>query len=204
MDNTTRVRTMGLLTIAGGLLWVMAFLVQDQVKFTPESGPVYIMAQLLFPIALMGTVAAALGLIWGGAVRGSRFGQIAVGLFLVGQILIIAGSVIGTFTGGGGDSPLIGIGALLSNVGGLLTGIAEVTAARWHGWQRFAPLVMGGYSFFLTFLPALVAQQEPSMVAITLWGFTWVIVGLALVTRASEIEHRSISAQAGGLASETE
>jgi hypothetical protein len=183
METNNRIRIMGLLGIAGGLLWIAAFLIQ---MVLPQStaGPLAVASQALFPLALMGTVATTLGLDIGGAVRGSRFGTIVIKAFLLSQLVLIVG-ILSSLGSDGSDSPLIGLGGIASNIGLILTGIAVVTARRWDGWSRYAPLVAGAYVFFGTFLPSVVANQDPPMLALILMGVMNALVGVGLIAHAN-------------------
>jgi hypothetical protein len=79
------------------------------------------------------------------------------------------------------------VGGIFQLLGGLLTGIAVVTAKRWDGWQRFAPLIQGLYYLLLFFLLVVSSNQSPSPIGEALWQVTWSITSLALFTKSSNI-----------------
>jgi len=80
------------------------------------------------------------------------------------------------------DFFLYPVGGIFQLLGGVLTGIAVVTAKRWNGWQRFAPLLQGLYYLIVLFIPIVVSNQSPTQFTEGLWQVTWFITSLALYT----------------------
>jgi hypothetical protein len=99
----------------------------------------------------------------------------------------MVGFVLATITNaitGNEDFPIAPFAALITNIGALLTGIAVLRARCWGGWQRFTPLLVFAYSFFGFMLPAIITGQEPSVLAVIVFGVPWLIQGLAVYTSA--------------------
>jgi len=65
-----------------------------------------------------------------------------------------------------------------------LVGVSVLRARRWEGWQRFTPLVVGVYPFVAMF-PLIVVTDEPSMIAIAVWGLPWLFLGYALYSMST-------------------
>jgi hypothetical protein len=155
--------------------------------FTPDGSPLWIVHQLIAMTALAGMVTGFLGLIWGGAFS-SRLGKAGVYLYATGWGLIIAAGLVGLLLQGQ-ESPifvLYPLGGILYDLGGLVAGIAVITAKRWTGWQRFMPLV----SFLVIFLGInlpnfLGATDGPGMVGELIMGACWFGVGLAVYTTST-------------------
>jgi hypothetical protein len=63
-----------------------------------------------------------------------------------------------------------------------LTGIAVAASKHLSGWQRFAPLLQGLYYLIVLFLPVLISNQAPNLLAESFWQVTWILIGLALFT----------------------
>ncbi|WP_310559905.1 hypothetical protein [Flavobacterium sp.] len=82
--------------------------------------------------------------------------------------------------------PCTPIGALLCSLGMILVGIAVLKNRMWTGWQRFTPLLVGLYPFIFMF-PILVFTGTRPPVMIGLWGFTWILLGIAIWLRRTEL-----------------
>jgi len=108
-------------------------------------------------VALAAVAVGILGISWGGGVSG-RVGKTGVWLFALGHVLIILGGIMALFAGSD-DSPIFivfPIGALMMDVGALITGIAVVTVGRWSGWQRYMPLIYAVYLWLAIELPFIM------------------------------------------------
>ncbi len=183
MENTSRIRNSGIALIAGSLLWVVAILVEYGFGLKPpSSGTLYYANQAMFFVAQAGWVAGIFGLIWARAAGSGRFGKIALGLFGFGWLALLVALPIAAVTGNQ-DLPLYPIGGLISTLGGLLSGVAVVTAGRWHGWQRFSVLFYALYYFLVLMVPLIVANRPPTLVTEALWGLAWLPMAYALATR---------------------
>lgn len=177
----------GIVGMVGALVWIFSVFMQNQYDlFGPGSGPLYPVHQLLAFVALAGMAIGFGGLVWGGAVV-NRFGKTAVSLYAIGWGLIILAGLVGLILQTD-DSPifiLYPIGGLLTDVGGLLIGIAVIVARQWSGWQRFMPLLSFLTIFFGVNLPStLGATDGPGMVGELIMGACWFGVALAVFTKS--------------------
>jgi uncharacterized membrane protein HdeD (DUF308 family) len=83
-------------------------------------------------------------------------------------------------------------GGIFQLLGGVLTGVAVVTAKRWEGWQRFAPLLKGLYYLIALFLPFVISDQSLAPLGESLWQVTWFITSLALFTKVKPVAIRRL------------
>ncbi len=171
------VRTAGMLCAAGGAGWLVIGVVSLMVVQPTGTGfaisqMVWILVQSLLLIGVAGLSGAAPG--W--------FGGIALGIALIGRVDFVAAEIHSLLIGE--ESVLLPVGALVTAVGMTLTGIAVLRAKQWGGWQRFAPLLCGIYPFVAMF-PFIFITSEPSMLAITVWGLPWFLLGYALYSTST-------------------
>jgi hypothetical protein len=75
---------------------------------------------------------------------------------------------------------LLPIGALLTGIGMIITGIQVLHARRWQSIFRFMPLVVGLYPFVVMF-PLLVITGRPDLTAILCWGIPWIMLGIGMI-----------------------
>ena len=122
------------------------------------------------------------GVLWSGGVGRGGFGTIAFGLGVLGHLVFVAGEVHSLLSRTTSD--LVALGALVSAVGMLLTGIAVLTAQQWQGWTRWMPLLAGLYPWLLMF-PFIFLSGEPNSYAIAGWGLARLAVGFAIRTQAN-------------------
>jgi hypothetical protein len=87
--------------------------------------------------------------------------------------------------------PFAPLGALLCALGMILVGIAVLRTRMWTGWKRFTPLLVGCYPFIFMF-PLLILTGARPPVLIGLWGFTWILLGIAVWMRRKEISDQTI------------
>ena len=73
------------------------------------------------------------------------------------------------------------LGALLSGVGMVITGIQVLAGKRWPGLKGILPLLVGLYPFLVMF-PLLVITGHPDLVAIMGWGVPWLFLGIGMAT----------------------
>ncbi len=185
MQNPSLARKAGVVGMVAAGLWIASVIMQNSLGlFNPDGSPLRIAHQLLAMTALAGMVVGFLGLIWGGAVQ-SRVGKAGVYLYAAGWGLIIVAGLAGLLLQGQ-DSPLFvlyPLAGLLYDLGGLVAGIAVLTAKRWTGWQRFMPLVSFLVIFFGVNLPVFLgATDGPSMLGEVIMGACWFGVALAVYT----------------------
>lgn len=71
------------------------------------------------------------------------------------------------------------LGALLTGIGMVITGIQVLHAGRWQSAFRFMPLVVGLYPFLIMF-PLVFITGRPDLTAILCWGIPWLILGIGM------------------------
>ena len=159
MKSNNRVQMAAIAGMIGAVLWAIVNILEVSFELYPPggSGPLYVANQLLALVALVAIAVGILGMNWGGGVTGN-IGKTGVWLFSLGHILIVVGGSMALFTGT--DDSLIfivfPIGALMMDVGALITGIAVVTAGRWSGWQRYMPLIYAIYLWVAIEIPSIM------------------------------------------------
>ncbi len=172
------VRTAGVLCAAGGAGWVMVGVVSE-VVFQP-TGAGYAVSQVVWFLVQSLLLIGVLGLAFSGAVSG-WFGTVALGIALLGRVDFVAAEIHSLAIGE--ESILLPLGAMITAVGMTLVGIAVLRANRWTGWQRYTPLLVGLYPFVAMF-PFIFITNEPSMLAIAVWGLPWLLLGYALYSES--------------------
>ena len=140
----------------------------------------------MFFVALAGYLVMLLGLWKSKAAGDGIFGRISLGIFIAGLVSLLI-AWLAQLIKKDPNFFLYPVGGIFQLLGGLLTGIAVVTAKRWDGWQRFAPLIQGLYYLLLFFLLVVSSNQSPSPIGEALWQVTWSITSLALFTKSSNI-----------------
>jgi hypothetical protein len=190
MIVASRVRTAGVLGMAGGLLWIVSVVMQYGLGlFSPDGSPLRLIHELIAFAGIIGAMAGFWGLIWGQAFRG-RLGPVGVALYILGWAFILIGG-IGLLALGPAESPLFlvfPIGGNLKSLGAILFAIATVTSGRWSGWQRWMPLVVAAALLLTMDVPTLMGltPDGPTMLAELLEGVVWVGLGLAVFTSARQ------------------
>ena len=134
-------------------------------------------------MAFAGYVTMLLGLLRSKAAGDSFLARLALGIFVAGLVSLLIAQIIQWFTSNP-DFFIFPVGGVFQLLGGLGTGIAVIAARRWHGWQRFAPLLQGLYYAFVLFLPIALADRSPTLVTEGLWQVTWFTTSLALFTES--------------------
>lgn len=190
MSTAARVRSAGLIGMAGGVLWIISVLMQYSLGlFEPDGSPLWIGQQLLALAGMSCSMAGFLGLLWGQAFRG-RLGPIGIIMHIVGWGLIFIGG-LALLLIGPAESPLFlvfPIGGNLHDFGYIFIGIATIISGRWSGWQRWMPLVAAVVNVLTMGLPMLlgVAPDGPGMIAELLNGVMWFGIGLAAFTASRQ------------------
>lgn len=82
--------------------------------------------------------------------------------------------------------PFAPMGAFLSGIGMLVVGFASLKANIWTGWKRYIPLFVGSFPFIFMFPILIITGTRPAQL-IGLWGFPWLLLGLATWQRAQEL-----------------
>jgi len=178
MKSENNTRLFALSGMAGAAFFFLNLIVEYRYDlFPPALGPLAVVNQLGFFVAMIGLLIMLIGLWWARAAGEGRFGRLALGLFIAAWSVLILGGFISLFTDAGLIlQPVGGLGGLL---GALLTGIAVVLARRWTGWQRFAPLAQG------LFMPAMMVVRgtfDPTFIIEAVWMGLWFLTSLALYT----------------------
>jgi hypothetical protein len=194
MTNTNQVRLAGTAYIIGSVLWLAVLGAQTAIwGFEP---PARSAAFYAFEAALVVTQALLLygffGVLWSGGIGQGLFGKLAFGLGVLGHLIFVAGEILSLAAGTVSD--LIALGALVSALGLVLTGLAVLMAKRWAGWTRWAPLLAGLFPFLLMF-PFLFISDEPNGYAVAGWGLARLALGLAI--RAQESVSPAAAASRG-------
>jgi hypothetical protein len=181
MLHQEHTRTAGILGMFGAVIFFLALLVEYRYGlFTPGSGPLYVLNELLFMVALAGMLVMLLGLRAARAGGDGRFARITLTLFPIALATIILATLI-SITTGNADNILFPLGGLSSMLFGLLAGIAVAVAGKWRGWTRYAPLLQGVYSLLQLVVMTLInGSPDPNLLTESLWMVTWFLMGLAL------------------------
>ncbi len=185
MENKSRAQTAAIVGMVGAGLWMISVIMQNVFGlFGPGSGPLYPIHQLLAFAALGCIIVGFLGLVWGDAVQ-SRFGRTAVYLHMLSWALIIFTGLVALLIQTE-DSPiflLYPLAGILSDLSGLLIGIAALIAKNWSGWQRYMPLVYFLVVFFGVNLPSFLGVTDgPGMIGEFIMGACWFGLSLAVYT----------------------
>jgi len=83
--------------------------------------------------------------------------------------------------------PFAPMGAFLNGLGMILVGYASIKAAIWTDWKRYTPLIAGLFPFVFMFPLRFLTGARPAAV-IGLWGFAWILLGIASWLRSREIK----------------
>ncbi len=177
-ESSSFVRAAGLWCIIGALVGIGVG-VKEGLSPTTWGTTMFVVMQVIALIANALAFVGVIGLARSGAAGVSRLAKIGVGialfasaLFLPLDLYIIANLEVGGM--------LLGISALLQGLGLLLAGIAVIRTGRWHGWQRWTPLLCGLYTF-LVLIPALALSPEGyNAWALVGWQIPFTLLGLAL------------------------
>ena len=186
MNPKTHIRTSSIIGMASAGLWLIALFIEYRYGLQPPGNGslIYLVDQILFFIALGGYLIMLLGLWKSKAAGDGIFGKIALGIFIAALVALLIAWLAQLWK----KDPnlfLYPVGGIFQLIGGLLTGIAIVTAKRWNGWQRFAPLLQGLFYLILFILLVVGNSQNPSPAGEGLWQVTWFLTSLALFTKSS-------------------
>ena len=200
MENYSRAKKAGIIGMGGAVLWAIVNVLEVSFDLFPPngSGPLYNANQIMALMALAAIAFGYLGIIWGGGVNG-RLGKTGVWLFVVGNGLIIVGGLMALITHAD-DSPIFlvfPIGALLMNIGAIVTGIAVVRDKRWHAWQRWMPLAYAVLLMLVIEIPFLMGvygDMGPTGLPEVVQDAGLFFVALAVYTAATEETAVALSA----------
>jgi hypothetical protein len=181
-------RIAGIVGMASAVLWLIALFFEYRYGLQPpgDGSVSYSADQAVFFIALAGYLIMLVGLWRSKAAGNGAFGTAALSIFMAGLVALLMAQIVQWLTGNP-DFILFPVGGFLQLLGGLLTGMAVVTAQRWDGWQSFAPLLQGLYYLIVLFVPLAILNQSPTQLTESIWQVTWFITSLALFTKASSL-----------------
>jgi hypothetical protein len=208
MNSQHFARTAGFWCIVGATVATLGAIVTGSIPSSvpttnmsfPFSPTTYAITQLIWAGCQTLMFLGTLGLARSGAVGVSRLGQIGIWITLAGMAAIvpcvagfafIASETVDS-TAATAMSSAIGLASTLSGLGFLLVGIAVLRAGRWHGWQRFTPLLCGLY-VFVALTPILAAFPALVFWAIAGWNATFILLGLALYGQRAASHHTALS-----------
>ena len=193
MTSTHRVRLAGTAYAVGSVLWLVLLGSQTAIwGFEPPAGSVAFYAfEAAFVITQLLLLYGFFGVLWSDGIGRRMFGKIAFGIGVLGHLVFVAGEVhslaIGTL------SDLVPMGALVSAIGIVLTGITVLMAKRWQGWTRWMPLLAGLYPWLLMF-PLIFISTEPNGYTIAGWGLARLALGLAIRAQAHDVPAATLRA----------
>jgi len=186
MNSKNQILIPSIIGMASSGLWLIALFIEYHYGLLPPGNGsfIYFADQIMFFIALAGYLIMLLGLWKSKAAGDSTFGKISLGIFIVGLVSLLIAQIVQWLTKNP-DFFLYPVGGIFQLLGGLLTGFAVVTAKRWNGWQKYAPLLQSLYYLIVLFLPIVVSNQSPTQLTESLWQVTWFTTSLALFTKSS-------------------
>lgn len=189
MESKGQFRIHSIIGMASAGLWLTALFIEYRYNLIPpgNGSPMYFANQAMFFTALTGYLIMLLGLWKSKATGEGSFGRISLGIFIAGLVSLLIAQIVQLLTRNA-DFFLYPVGGIFQLLGGLFTGVAVVTAKRWSGWQRYAPLLQGLYYLLVLFLPIVISNQSPSQLREALWQGTWFITSLALFTNSGSAQ----------------
>jgi hypothetical protein len=84
--------------------------------------------------------------------------------------------------------PFAPMGAFLSGLGMIIVGIIGLKTRIWMDWKRYVPLLVGCFPFIFMFPLVILTGARPASM-IGLWGFPWILLGIAAWLRAKEVSN---------------
>jgi hypothetical protein len=187
MNNNNQIRLASIVGMLSAGLWLIALFIEYHYGLQPPGNGsfIYYIDQIMFFLALLGYLIMLIGLWKSKAVGDGIFGRISLGIFIVGLVSLLIAQIV-QWLANNPNFFLFPVGGIFQLLGGLLTGIAVVTAKRWNGWQKYAPLLQGLYYLIVLFLPIVISNQSPTQLGESLWQVTWFITSLALFSKSSD------------------
>lgn len=202
MNSNNRVRVVAIAGMAGAVLWAIVNVLEVSFELYPPggSGPLYVANQLLALVALAAIAVGLPGIIWTGGVIG-RVGKIGVWLFALSHVFIILGGIMALITGSD-DSPIFivfPIGALMMDVGAMITGVTVITDGHWSGWQRYMPLIYAVYLWLVIEIPTILGvygDLGPTGLVEIVQDLGLFLIALAVYTAQRQTRRHSVQASA--------
>lgn len=181
MFYENRTQKAGILGMLGAGLFFIGLLVEYHYGlFSPGSGTLSVINQIMFIVAMSGILVMLWGMRAARAGGDGRFGRIILTLFPIAWATLIVATLISLISGNA-DNILFPLGGLASMLFGLLAGFAVAVAGRWQGWTRYAPLLQGLYSLLqLVVMTIINGSPDPTLLTESLWMATWFLTSLAL------------------------
>jgi hypothetical protein len=188
MNNPIKIA--GFCGIIGGMIWFSQTLVTE-VLFPQLALPGTLgstISGLVATVAVALLLISFLGIAWGGGLAG-WLGKMMFGMAALGYGLMVIGGGL-TLAGAGplSDPPynvslIYLLGRLITVIFTLLTGVAVLTARRWQGWTKFAPLLLGLWPIIGEVLPAVMTGDRPPQILNGAWGLFGALLGLAILAQ---------------------
>jgi hypothetical protein len=176
--------------------------VSDRAWSYPWSSATLVPISVAWALAQALLIVGLLGLRRSGVAGDTRAARIGLALAIAGTALILGGHLASIAvrdqtvddTGAQLAGALFGLGTVLTAAGLLLAGRATLRAGRWHRWRRLTPLATGVCT--LALLALQFTKALPTAVAV--YALSFVLVGLALSTRAVAADADRAPAQVQG------
>jgi len=195
MDNKNNIRNAGLITVTGSLIGVGVSIARTADTSFPTFGSVSL-GEILTVIAFVTLFFGAIGLSRSGASGNSSGAKIGYGVVLLGLVVATIYEITLILQSQPSELPGI-LSGLLVGLGMLMVGVVVVQAQRWHGWRRFAPLLIGSYPLLMVFtypllesIPAVADMNTLNLdQALTaIWFSCWLPLGMALSVETGQEE----------------
>ena len=180
MTSTNRVRNAGFAYMVGSGLWLLVIGAQTAIWGIepPARSAAFYAIEAAYVVMMLLLLYGFFGVLWSGGLGSSVFGKIAFGIGVLGHLIFVVAEIhslaIGTL------SDFIALGALVSALGILLTGITVVAAKRWQGWARWMPLLAGLYPWLFMFPFYFFSSNDPNGFLVAGWGLARLALGLAI------------------------
>jgi hypothetical protein len=187
-----RIRTLGLVCLAGGLLGAASVVPMLAVppmvgadRFSyPFDASWHIVAQVFFALQHLTLLAGVVGLATYCGRYGSRLVRAGLVVAGLGVVTLVGCEVLAaTAANEPSDSPwamtvgsFYGVPMLLIGVGLVIAGLVIARRRMLTGWARWITLATGSYVFVILF-PAVFGPNVAGRLAIGGWMLAWVVVG---------------------------
>lgn len=193
-DNTRFVRSASLWCMIGALIGIgggIKEVLAPTVWGTPVSAMMQVLALIANALALVGVI----GLARSGMVGEGRLAKSSLGLALFASALLLPLELYFIFNAEVG-AMLLGLSALLQGLGLLMVGIAVIRTGRWHGWQRWTPLLCGLYTSLVLIPAVALSPGGYDTWALIGWQIPFLLLGLALYQQGVAPSFKEITAGA--------
>jgi hypothetical protein len=193
-----RLRSGGLLVLAGGLLWQPMLAWEDLRYLQPRSAsPDWYLDQAGFLLTMVLLLAGFATLDLAGFPGPARTGRLAIHGLVAAWALLVTAQIGALANSGTAADLLTGLGGLLTYPTTLIAGIVAVRGGMLTGWRRWALLGQALYQICVILLPILVWRSGPNWAAEAGWELGWVAVGVAAATQPTTRSSRTPSLHVG-------